>query len=170
MTLTQQEFTALCASHGFGAHAGVLLPWLRPRVGFSRRAEADAPIGASRIGGGPDVPAGFTWPTHKGRPLDFLLQINLADVQGLQCGLDLPAQGVLSFFYDTDTQPWGYDPADRGGHGVRLFDADGLQRSPAPERRPRWHRPRWRSISPGACRIRFRPRASRWRRGCVTRG
>ncbi|QHB71895.1 YwqG family protein [Stenotrophomonas sp. 364] len=133
MTLTQQEFTALCASHGFGAHAGVLLPWLRPRVGFSRRAEADAPIGASRIGGGPDVPAGFTWPTHKGRPLDFLLQINLADVQGLQCGLDLPAQGVLSFFYDTDTQPWGYDPADRGGHGVRLFDADGLQRLPAPD-------------------------------------
>jgi len=107
MTLTQHEFTALCASHGFGAHVGahvgVLRPWLRPRVGFSRRAETDAPIGASRIGGGPDVPAGFEWPNHKGRALDFLLQINLADVQGLQCGLDLPAQGVLSFFYDTET-------------------------------------------------------------------
>jgi hypothetical protein len=26
MTLTQHEFTALCASHGFGAHVGVLRP------------------------------------------------------------------------------------------------------------------------------------------------
>lgn len=133
MTLTQEEFIALCASHGLGSHASVLLQWLRPRVGFSRGAQTDAPIGASRIGGGPDVPAGFAWPTHKGRALDFLLQIDLADLQGLQCGLDLPAQGVLSFFYDTDTQPWGYDPADLSGHGIYLFDPGELQRLPAPD-------------------------------------
>ena len=41
--------------------------------------------------------------------------------------------GVLSFFYDTDTQPWGYDPADRSGHGIYLFDPGELQRLPAPD-------------------------------------
>ena len=65
---------------------------------------------------------------RNGRPLDFLLQINLADLQGLQSGLDLPAQGLLSFFYDTQEQPWGYDPAHGDGHCIVLLEAGDLQR------------------------------------------
>lgn len=133
MALSEQDFIALCAQHHLQHHAAALQPWLRPRIGFSRGGAVDAPIGASRIGGGPDVPAGFPWPTHKGRPLDFMLQIDLADLQGLQSGLDLPAQGLLSFFYDAQEQPWGFDPADRDGHHIVLFDAEGLQRLPAPD-------------------------------------
>ncbi|MGA6539353.1 YwqG family protein [Stenotrophomonas sp. NPDC101269] len=132
MTLSDQAFIALCEQHALGQHAAVLQPWLRPRVGFSRTADADAPVGASRIGGGPDVPADFQWPMRNGRPLDFLLQINLADLQGLQSGLDLPAQGLLSFFYDTQEQPWGYDPAHGDGHCIVLLEAGDLQRLPAP--------------------------------------
>lgn len=131
MALSEQDFVALCEQHALGHHAAALQPWLRPRIGYSRTGDADAPIGASRIGGGPDLPAGFHWPTHKGRPLDFMLQINLADLQGLQSGLDLPAQGLLSFFYDAQEQPWGYDPADRDGHQIVLLDAGNLQRLPA---------------------------------------
>ncbi|WP_422510215.1 YwqG family protein [Stenotrophomonas sp. GZD-301] len=133
MTLSGEAFVALCEQHALGQHAAALQPWLRPRIGFSRTADADAPIGASRIGGGPDVPADFQWPTHNGRPLDFMLQINLADLQGLQSGLDLPTQGLLSFFYDAQEQPWGYDPAHRDGHCAVLFDAGDLQRLPAPD-------------------------------------
>ena len=82
----------------------------------------------------PDVPDGFVWPVHCGRALDFLLQINLADLPGTSTGLDLPAAGVLSFFYDAHEQPWGYAPEHRTGHRVFLFDADTLvARRPPPD-------------------------------------
>ncbi|KAF1015668.1 MAG: hypothetical protein GAK31_01143 [Stenotrophomonas maltophilia] len=43
-----------------------------------------------------------------------------------------PPKGVLSFFYDADEQPWGYEPAHRTGHRVFLFNAeDVVQRLPA---------------------------------------
>ena len=34
----------------------------------------------------------------------------------------LPAHGLLSFFYETDTQCWGYDPADKGCARVFWFE------------------------------------------------
>ena len=49
-------------------------------------------------------------------PLAFLCQINLEQVaQAGGCGLSLPERGLLSFFYDVDCQPWGFDPADGDG-------------------------------------------------------
>lgn len=76
------------------------------------------PIGATRFGGSPDVPADFKWPTYKGssheeEPLSFLLQIQLSDVPAeVREPLSLPAAGLLSFFYDAVGQPWGFDPDD----------------------------------------------------------
>ncbi|MCV3241668.1 YwqG family protein [Mesorhizobium sp. ZC-5] len=73
---------------------------------------------ASHVGGQPLAPNGFTWPTYGGRPLDFLLKLDLATFAKLDPGLDLPKAGCLLFFYDTETQPWGFQPEDHGCSAV----------------------------------------------------
>lgn len=100
-------------------------------------ADASLPVAASKIGGAPDVPAGFVWPEYTGasynddepkcRPLSFLAQINLADVSPNDAQGLLPASGVLSFFYDLVTMTWGMEPGDRGSARVFYFpDASAL--------------------------------------------
>ncbi|WP_109513784.1 DUF1963 domain-containing protein [Pseudomonas ovata] len=62
-----------------------------------------APLGASRIGGGPDLPPG-AWPTNAyGMRHPFLMQIDLAEVTSA-CGpmAPLPQAGLLSFFVHDD--------------------------------------------------------------------
>ena len=80
-------------------------------------------LGATRFGGKPDVPPDFVWPTYEGesydhvvkdRPLTFLAQFNCAELAQFDKEHLLPDHGLLSFFYETDTQCWGYDPNDKG--------------------------------------------------------
>jgi uncharacterized protein YwqG len=59
-------------------------------------------VGASRIGGDPDVPAGFKWPTYKRRRMALLAQINLAEVVALDPASRLPGSGFLYFFCDQE--------------------------------------------------------------------
>jgi len=50
------------------------------------------------------------------RPLAFLAQINLAEIASTGgTDLALPESGLLSFFYDAESQPWGFDPGDSVG-------------------------------------------------------
>jgi len=80
------------------------------------------PVG--RFGGAPDVPPDFVWPyfetasyyddTVKPRPLTFLAQFDCSALAPLDADGLLPHEGILSFFYETDSQPWGYDPNDEG--------------------------------------------------------
>ena len=95
------------------------------------------PVGLSKIGGMPDVPADFVWPVYeegaRSLPLAFLAQIDCriasaADREGL-----LPRDGMLSFFYELDTMKCGFDPADRGSARVYWFpDLTALCRTPPP--------------------------------------
>ncbi len=58
---------------------------------------------ASRFGGLPVVPAGWSWPEdNEGRPLLFLGQINCAEVSAVARLPWLPERGLLSFFGDRD--------------------------------------------------------------------
>jgi hypothetical protein len=76
----------------------------------------DAPVGASRIGGLPDVPADFEWPREAdGSPLCFIAQINLADLPRLT-DHPLPTTGMLSLFVGTD------EPAPEIAFAVRHLD------------------------------------------------
>lgn len=87
---------------------------------------------ASRFGGAPDVPAGFEWPYYAGdspfgggvksRPLSFLLQINCGETAAFDHSRLLPDHGLLSFFYEEESAPWGYDPAHRGCARVYWFE------------------------------------------------
>ena len=97
----------------------------------------DISIGASRIGGVPDVPPGFTWPVWRGVPQSFIAQIYLNDVHQYDTNGTLPLRGMLWFFYDAKQETYGADPADRGGWSV-MFSEDyaGLQRIAAPANLP----------------------------------
>lgn len=84
----------------------------------------------SRIGGCPAVPADFVWPEYTGedyhnevkcRPLSFLAQINLKDTAVLDTEGLLPKTGILSFFYEYMSMPWGFDPKDKGCARVFYF-------------------------------------------------
>ncbi len=99
-----------------------------------RKAEGEMPVGASKLGGRPDLPADFVWPEFEGtdysdnsvepRPLAFLAQINLKDIAAYdQEGL-LPQTGLLSFFYEITSMTWGFEPEDRGCAKVCYFPED----------------------------------------------
>ena len=71
--------------------------------------------GASHLGGRPSVGPGFEWPHWKGRPLSFLLQVDLAAVARFPfAAAALPTRGLLLFFYDPEQETWGFDPKDKG--------------------------------------------------------
>ncbi len=92
---------------------------------------AENKIGTTRFGGKPDVPKGFKWPYFEGedyggerksRPLSFLAQFDLEEIAQFDTECILPKTGVLSFFYELNTQKWGYDPDDKGCARVFWFE------------------------------------------------
>lgn len=93
----------------------------RPTVAFwTLEPHLSTPTNSSHLGGSALLPSGFTWPASKRRPLDFLLQLDLRAVSSLVPDRLLPSEGLLTFFYDLDNQPWGYDPNDLDGFRVVL--------------------------------------------------
>lgn len=99
--------------------------------------EYDLSMGASRIGGVPDVPSDFKWPERKGVPQSFIAQIALEEVHPFDRDGELPSRGMLWFFYDAKQETYGADPADKGGWQVQFReDYSGLQRIAAPANLP----------------------------------
>lgn len=85
----------------------------------------------SKIGGKPWLPCGFVWPYYEeksydqitaNRPLAFLAQIDLSEIAPFDGDSVLPKSGVLSFFYEMETQFWGFDPKDKGSAKVFYFE------------------------------------------------
>lgn len=91
-------------------------------------------LGGSRLGGAPDLPPGFRWPTWQGEELVFVGQIRLEDVAAVDPKGPLPPRGLLLLFYDTVRQSSGLKPADRGSCRVVLYEGDPSSLEPAPER------------------------------------
>lgn len=121
---------------GLGRHVAALeeLSEQAARVSARPADESRMPVGCSKHGGRPDLPAGVRWPRWRGRPLGFLLQVNLADLAATAAPALLPPEGVLCFFHDAGQATWGAAPADRGSWRV-LFAAGaagGLRRRDFP--------------------------------------
>lgn len=94
----------------------------------------EVPVGASKIGGRPDLPIDFQWFYFKGvsnltdelkaRPLSFLAQINCEKISKYDLDKRLPDKGMLYFFYELESMPWGFDPKDKGCARVFYYSGD----------------------------------------------
>ena len=111
--MTDAELRAILHQRGLARVADGLLALAAPavRVYIERVDEAGLPIGASKLGGRPDLPAGVDWPAWH-EPLAFIAQFDLAAVAPHDREGILPTRGLLSFFYETDGEPlysagWG---------------------------------------------------------------
>ena len=110
---------------------GHILPAIR--VETQPIAEDRMPVGASKIGGCPDLPEGVAWPAWNGVPLSFLAQVRLEDVAALDAEHVLPESGLLLFFYDPYQEAWGFDPKDKGRSRVLYAAAaEPLRRAAVP--------------------------------------
>lgn len=78
----------------------------------------DLPLGTTKLGGRPDLPMDTRWPAVDDAPHSFVAQVNLRDVQRFDGTEILPADGILSFFYDGDQQVDGSQPSHRNGWAV----------------------------------------------------
>ncbi|MFZ6183501.1 DUF1963 domain-containing protein [Nannocystis pusilla] len=85
--------------------------------------------GQTRLGGAPDLPRDLPWPEVDGVLLTFVAQFDLAELAGRPAARELPAHGLLSFFYAP------IPPDGVRGHPVRVLhftDLDALARRPVP--------------------------------------
>ncbi|PZO37748.1 MAG: DUF1963 domain-containing protein [Pseudanabaena frigida] len=112
------QISKLIDKHDLGMFADLIEAAIQPAIHLSKVDSQESAIGASRIGGLPDVPADFQWVLWQNRPLSFLAQIDCADLQGFDSAKYLPNSGMLYFFYDEIEQPWGFDPSDRGSSAI----------------------------------------------------
>lgn len=73
----------------------------------TRADEKKIAVGATKIGGHPDLPAGTTWPRHARCPMTFIAQIDLASIAKI-LDSELPSRGLLSFFVIDDLDGGAY--------------------------------------------------------------
>lgn len=99
-------------------------------------SKQEAEIGASKLGGCPDLPKDTVWPVWKGIPLSFIGQFDLSEVLRFQIEDTVPKEGMLSFFYDAEQTTWGYDPEDRESWKVFYFEKADLIRTQFPKELP----------------------------------
>src|SRR5438874_12521021 len=96
----RDEMRKIAQKAGLRSKADALAALIEPGVRLVPSREPASLIGATKLGGQPDLPAGFAWPQFKEKPLSFVAQIALADVVGLPGTATLPTHGLLSFFFD----------------------------------------------------------------------
>ncbi|YCM42531.1 DUF1963 domain-containing protein [Verrucomicrobiaceae bacterium 227] len=70
----------------------------------------------SSTGGLPARELDFEWPQFQDRSLSLLATIYLSELPGIHDWL--PSEGILLFFYDFETEPWGDDSEDYEGWKV----------------------------------------------------
>ncbi|UOY92215.1 YwqG family protein [Ectobacillus sp. JY-23] len=100
MPYTIEEFIH---TYGLTHLQNELLASVFPCIKVTPSPRADIAIGASKMGGHPDLPAGFTYPVVNGTPLRFVAQIRLADVPQTAFSAAFPKTGRLYFFYHEDS-------------------------------------------------------------------
>lgn len=129
MWSTREELEAALRQSGLGEWAPRLAAAARHAIILEPGPVkgADAPIGASRLGGMPDLPAEVPWPwrpalsdrtvfkDHAARPwpLSFVAQIDFAEILSVGGLEGFPSSGRLLLFCDPVEYPWGMSMEDQ---------------------------------------------------------
>ena len=137
---TLKDIESLLTAHGLTGYYEKIVHTVRSSVRITLESAGDEQIaiGASKMGGLPDLPKTVDWfrQGHTNTPLSFICQINFAEVKPYDNEGKLPASGILYFFYDCsmDGMPWGFDPKDINEKVVYYYDGDlaDLERKEAP--------------------------------------
>jgi uncharacterized protein YwqG len=147
---TREKILEALASQGHGEHADAVAALIQPQIKIIASALAPRPaglrgeegvdptdpakadamdralgelkLGASRFGGVPDLPPGVDWPDRDGVPMEFIAQIRLADVAGLDPQHRLPPTGSLAFFYNSQ---WGCSDMEKEARCCAVIFHDG---------------------------------------------
>jgi hypothetical protein len=107
------------------------------RMPTALASDDELALGATKIGGQLDLPPDMLWPEWRGAPLNFLAQIQLADIAAYDPDGELPHEGMLSFFFDYTN--WAKPGREaEGSLATVLYTPEGvaLQRLPWPEALP----------------------------------
>ena len=122
--MNEAEIRKIISNSLFVGDVDRLLEGARPSVRMhTTRSELEGlAIGASRLGGLPDLPPDVAWPERNGSPLDFIAQIDLRDLDGLLP--EFPQSGWLLFFFDADDLNVGFRPETADGWSVLWFDCE----------------------------------------------
>lgn len=101
----------LIETHGLSEHRPAIRKLARKAILLRTKKSSDGkiPVGATKIGGQPDLPGKVAWPAYNdGKPLAFIAQINLSEINTLGLPIKgLPANGLLSIF-----SVWGWMEKD----------------------------------------------------------
>jgi uncharacterized protein YwqG len=139
--MTKEEVAALIRESRFRSQADKLIGLIQEsvRIDAKRVAIENLPLGASRIGGVPDLPSEMPFPTARAfrflpnlitgrggkiseqsedKGLQFIAQLNIADLRAFQPAMTLPREGTLYFFYAPFDLDWSWDS---GQHPAVVF-------------------------------------------------
>lgn len=130
MSLTKQQVVNVIRSSPFGKWTEELAAKLRPSIKILAQKNPDCPLGCSKLWGSPDLPLNWEWPEQNGKPLNFILQINLEEAHSFDIENQLPSKGWLYFFciYDGESDPENGRVLYYDGE----FSSLGLRKSPHP--------------------------------------
>jgi hypothetical protein len=96
---TMADVEAMIERGGFQRAADIIRARVLPCFNMFANGPVDDALGATRLGGLPDLAAGATWPaSSENEPLTFLGQFDLADLARRGGRSDLPGTGLLSAF------------------------------------------------------------------------
>mgnify|MGYP001012211850 CR=1 FL=1 len=122
---TEESLKEKINEAGLFMHWDYLKKYLKSEVLIETKIEDESaiPVGKSRIGGLPDLPGNVEWFTDDtGKPLSFIAQFNMSDLQPYDKSGMLPASGILYFFYTSMQEAWGDDIHDRDMFRVYYYD------------------------------------------------
>lgn len=133
--MNEAEIRKIVEASPLAAHSDEIMALAIPAVKMNSFLveDGDLPLGASRMGGAPDLPPGTPWPENKGRPADFLAQIDFAAVAKAHSLPGIPDSGWVALFRDFQSGFDG-DYDDNGQWRWAHFDcpADQLARTEHP--------------------------------------
>ena len=120
--MTRDDLKQLLIENGLERHAETLAADALQAIQLfpSEAVVKNAPIGASKFGGNPDLPRDFEWQSHNGKPLTFLAQFELKRLKRYDVDSLLPPDGRLYFFYDVAGFAQGNED-DAGTHFQILY-------------------------------------------------